>query len=224
MSRKKTLKNVNIIYYASFANNISSLVESNGGRKIFAETIGVKYETIRNWCNGTRFPEGYQLLSIRDKYGISIDALLTSSDPELIYTPKVSESQAEYGACAESLDKWPDDIKNACRQVKKILQSDHPVIKPALLSNLAAFQYSVDKEESQVRNKIENLISRVPYSVCQSIFFMPGKMIKINIHKLCKLHKFPVQASFAVYAHFSLAIARFSQGNRPRENPHCRTK
>lgn len=149
MSRKKTLKNVNIIYYASFANNISSLVESNGGRKIFAETIGVKYETIRNWCNGTRFPEGYQLLSIRDKYGISIDALLTSSDPELIYTPKVSESQAEYGACADSLDKWPDDIKNACRQVKKILQSDHPVIKPALLSNLAAFQYSVDKEESQ---------------------------------------------------------------------------
>jgi len=61
----------------------------------------------------------------------------------------ISETPSGYGSCADSLDNWPDEIKNACRQMKKILDSDHPVIRPALLSNLAAFEYSVDKEKSQ---------------------------------------------------------------------------
>ena len=54
----------------------------------------------------------------------------------------------------EFMAQWPEEIRNACRQLKDVFLSDHPVIKPALISNLAAFQYSVEKEKSQ-DNKIE---------------------------------------------------------------------
>lgn len=60
----------------------------------------------------------------------------------------------------EFMAQWPAEIRNACRQLKDILLSDHPVIKPALLSNLAAFQYSVAKEKSQDA-EIRNLSRRL---------------------------------------------------------------
>ena len=146
MSRKKTTITNNII----FVNNINIMVNKHGGKYTFAKSIGVSYDAVRQWCNGENLPDGKRLLAIRDKFGVSIDALLSGSDPGQTYKPQIAETTAEYGgSCVDSLDKWPEEVKNACRQMKKILESDHPVIKPALLSNLAAFQYSVDKEKSQ---------------------------------------------------------------------------
>jgi DNA-binding XRE family transcriptional regulator len=42
-----------------------------------------------------------------------------------------------------------DEIKKLCITLKDIIDSKHPVIVPALLSNLEAFKYSVDKERKQ---------------------------------------------------------------------------
>ena len=47
----------------------------------------------------------------------------------------------------EFMAKWPKEIQDACRKLKDILLSDDPVIKPALLSNLAAFQQSLEQKE-----------------------------------------------------------------------------
>jgi hypothetical protein len=47
----------------------------------------------------------------------------------------------------EFMAKWPEEIRDACRKLKKLLLSDDPVIKPALLSNLAAFQLSLEQKE-----------------------------------------------------------------------------
>jgi hypothetical protein len=49
----------------------------------------------------------------------------------------------------DCMNDWPNDIIEACRQLKDILLSDHPVIKPALISSLAAFQCSLEKEKEQ---------------------------------------------------------------------------
>jgi transcriptional regulator with XRE-family HTH domain len=45
------------------------------------------------------------------------------------------------------MSQWPEEIQNACRQLKEILLSDHRLIKPALLSNLAAFEGSINEEK-----------------------------------------------------------------------------
>lgn len=145
MSSKKTT----IIDNFLFANNINKIVDDTGGPYTFADAIGVSYEAVRQWCIGKNLPDGKRLLAIKEKFGVSIDLLLTGTDPSQIQTHTINELQAEYSACADSMDKWPEDVKNACRQIRDILLSDHPVIKPALLSNLAAFQSSVEKEKSQ---------------------------------------------------------------------------
>jgi hypothetical protein len=75
---------------------------------------------------------------------------------------KVEESRPQFGSEEDLMSHWPEEIKSACRQLKEILLSDHPVIKPALLSNLAAFQYSVEKEKSQ-DEEIKNLNRRLQH-------------------------------------------------------------
>jgi transcriptional regulator with XRE-family HTH domain len=143
MSRKKTNKSYNSL----FASNISKLASDNGGKYAFAEAIGVVYDSVRRWCNGDNLPDGKQLMLIHEKFGVSLDWLVIGIGPQKAAVAGIAEQEAGYGC--ESLDSWPEDIKNACRQLREILLSDHPVIKPALLSNLAAFQHSVSKEKSQ---------------------------------------------------------------------------
>ena len=136
-SRKKTTK----IAFNEFSININTLVGDNGGGKIVADELGVSYEAVRKWCKGINLPDGKMLLAIHEKFNVSIDWLLTGKESK---------------GCSEEefMAQWPEEIRNACRQLKDVFLSDHPVIKPALISNLAAFQYSVEKEKSQ-DNKIE---------------------------------------------------------------------
>ena len=44
---------------------------------------------------------------------------------------------------------WSDDDIRHCKQLKKILDSKHPVIVPAIISNLAAFEHSVTSEKER---------------------------------------------------------------------------
>lgn len=105
------------------------------------------------------------LLSLFVDYAIekgwSLDWLLKGNGPGGQHQT-VSEPAAHYCTEEEFMAQWPEEIKNACRQLKRILLSDHPVIKPALISNLAAFQYSIEKEKSQ-DDEIRKLSRRLKF-------------------------------------------------------------
>jgi len=60
----------------------------------------------------------------------------------------------------DDFNSWPEEIQFACRLLREIMLSNHPVIKPALQSNLAAYRYSLDKEVSQ-DEEIRNLSRRL---------------------------------------------------------------
>ncbi|MFA5100527.1 MAG: hypothetical protein WC547_06575 [Candidatus Omnitrophota bacterium] len=81
-------------------------------------------------------PGGAQLILIQEKFGVSIDWLLTGKVPG-----------AESHPCA--------GMEDHCVKMKKIITAEHPVITPAFLANLAAFEYSIEKEKEQ-DEKIEN--------------------------------------------------------------------
>lgn len=76
-------------------------------------------------------------------YGIQAAQALTVASPEPLY--KYMEHTAPYNA--DPCGEWSDEAILACEQVKRILDSNHPVIKPALLSNLAAFEYTIKQDE-----------------------------------------------------------------------------
>ena len=75
-------------------------------------------------------------------------ARVTGKPIEWYLYGKQPEDQVKAVTEEAFMAQWPEEIKNACRQLKEILLSDHPVIKPALLSNLAAFQHSVREEKA----------------------------------------------------------------------------
>lgn len=140
MSRKKT----EISFLTEFHKNINQLVIDNGGdKRAFAEKIGVAYDTVLAWCNGENLPNGKQLIGIHEKFHCSLDWLLTGKTPEV--------GDVKTGS---------KEIQNAYKQLIAIMESDHPVIKPALLSNLAAFEYSITQEQYQ-RKDIETLKTKV---------------------------------------------------------------
>lgn len=147
-----------------FTGRLKLAIKSTGLDKAgFAQKAKMGYTTLMNYLvpKGIgRVPEWDQLVKIAQASGKSIDWLLTGKDPVQLQAGIVSDPRAGYGACADSLDTLPEEIKNACRQVRDIFLSDHSVIKPALLSNLAAFQYSVEKEKSQ-DEEIEKLNRRL---------------------------------------------------------------
>ena len=137
MSRKISCVNENNL----FVKNINKLVDNNGGRTAFAGQIGVNYDTVRSWCLGKYLPGGDYLIIIREKFGVSIDWLLTGKENHIVSEPATGYNNTSFYDCV-----LPKEI---CEQVKEIIESNHPVIKPALISNLAALQYGIRKEKSQ---------------------------------------------------------------------------
>ncbi len=126
MSRKKADKSS----YPIFASTFSGLVERNGGRNAVAEDLGVTYDTVRRWCNGEGLPEGKLLMAIHEKYDVSIDYLLTGSDPAVLF-----------------MDAWPKEIREECVNLHEILASGDPVVVPAIKSNITAFLTSIRKTQ-----------------------------------------------------------------------------
>jgi transcriptional regulator with XRE-family HTH domain len=127
--------------------------------KDFAEKSKIGYTTLMNYLipKGLgRVPEWDQLVKISNGCGKSIDWMLTGQER----TPALCISEARSQYRADPMHGWPADLKTACHQLKNILLSNHPVIKPALLSNLAAFEYSIEKEKEQ-DEKIRKVNKRV---------------------------------------------------------------
>ncbi len=161
MSRKKLLITENNLFTA----NINTLVGIIGGKTAFASALKVSYDTVRSWCMGEFLPGGSQLLSIHKKFGVSIDWLLTGIDPSQMHSQNIKEASAIYSPSVDSLDGWPEEIKDACRQVRNILLSDHSMIKDALLSNLLAFQRLHSLEEKNKAKKITDIEEAVSSSI-----------------------------------------------------------
>lgn len=162
MSRKKTHKS----RFSVFAENILSVIDElcGGDKKEFAGKIMVHYDTVRRWCNGNNLPEGNDLLLIQNNYGISIDWLFTGKGNRYLETVHmaVNETPGEYAFMSD----WKEDTKNACRDVKEILESDDEVSAFALRSNIAAFRDSVrrkgditsqKKEISALKRRLQHL-------------------------------------------------------------------
>ena len=118
----------------------------------------MSYDAVRQWCIGENLPDGARLLAIRDKFGISIDWLLTDQGPMQAAIPAVCEQTEPYGAsphrCAFCGD-MTDEIKDLCRRLKTIIESGHKTAVPALISNLAAFEDSVKQSEEIEKQKQE---------------------------------------------------------------------
>lgn len=88
---------------------------------------------------------------IRNKFGVSIDWLLTGSDPTPVMSYEIRETGSPYVSSPPCpyCSGMTDEMKRLCNTLKDIIDSKHPVIVPALLSNLEAFKHSVDKERKQ---------------------------------------------------------------------------
>lgn len=154
MSSKKTNKQL----FFLFSQNILDIIKEKCGddKYEFAKKIEVHYDTVRRWSNGANLPDGGDLLKIKEKFGVSIDWLLTGAAKANVAEKTVEESSVPYRADSPRAQ----ELKRACQQVKNIILSNHPVIKPALLSNLAAFEYSIEKEMKQ-DEKIKKINKRV---------------------------------------------------------------
>lgn len=132
MSRKKANKSD----YSSFAKNINTLCVDNGGKYAFADALGVVYDSVRRWCNGENIPDGDTLLAIHEKFNVSIDWLLTGKESV--------ETSAEQFMCG-----WKPEVREACRTVRKILESSDRVTSEALLMNINAFEMSIEKDKTR---------------------------------------------------------------------------
>lgn len=128
---KKTEKSL----YPIFARNFSAFVEENDGRYVFADMIEVTYDSVRRWCNGEGLPTGTQLLKISEIYKVSIDWLLTG----------------KYSSGA--MQDWHPEIQEACRAVKKILESKDKTTALALKTNISAFEQSLTRHDDNEKLK-----------------------------------------------------------------------
>lgn len=135
MSRKKTV----ITEYQVFAANMRKLVKlyANDNKEYFGELVGCKYDTVLSWCKGEYLPGGAQLISIHKNCGnVSIDWLLTGQDTG-----------------EKMMAEWSVETQDACRAVKRIIESPDTKTAKALLSNLEAFSLSLDRYESEINHE-----------------------------------------------------------------------
>lgn len=121
MSRKKASEHL----YADFGGRLSSLLTK---KKPFAAKIGVTYEAVRSWCNGTYLPNTVQLLEIAKELDISIDWLLTGKAPT-----------GNSPHCPVDCD---EKLRELCEKVKNVVKSKTPYSK-ALTENIHAFDTAV---------------------------------------------------------------------------------
>jgi len=140
MSRKITPK----VEYLQFASKINMLIDERegGSKEEFARKIGCSYETVRRWCLGNNLPDGAQMLELHRIYNVSLDRLLTDEKN------KTGE-----------MESWAVETQEACRTVKRIIESPDKKTAKALLSNLEAFSLSLDRFEDKQEqdNKISEL-------------------------------------------------------------------
>ncbi|MBN1545733.1 MAG: helix-turn-helix transcriptional regulator [Syntrophaceae bacterium] len=128
-----------------FTQRLKKAIKNSGLKnREFAEKAGIGYTTLMNYLvpKGLgRVPEWDQLVKISNALGESIDWLIKGIQPDTI--PQAVE---------ESVTQWSDEVQTACRQVKGILLSNHPIVKPMLLLNLAAYHHYVQTDKPHRKN------------------------------------------------------------------------
>lgn len=129
--------------YFIFTNNINKLIAKNGSKKDFAQSLGVTYDTVRRWGLGEFLPGGAELIKIAEKYDVSIDWLLTGKVPPL----------------ATDIENWAPETQEACRTVKRVIESGDKTTALALQMNLHAFSQSIDRYDDNriLKKDIEQL-------------------------------------------------------------------
>jgi len=131
-----------------FVININRLVDVEGGRQCFADAIGVTYEAVRQWCIGKKIPDGQRLITIQERFNVSIDWLLTGDGGE------IQRGFLHHGNAHESVrdnsEKHHTDatatnpeIVIACQAVRRIFEFGDRIIIDALKSNIIAFDESI---------------------------------------------------------------------------------
>jgi transcriptional regulator with XRE-family HTH domain len=106
----------------------------------WAKSVGVSINTVSNIHGKSA------RINPSIEYVVAI-ARFTRKPIEWYLYGEKSENESKSMSEEEFMAKWPKEIQDACRKLKDILLSDDPVIKPALLSNLAAFQQSLEQKE-----------------------------------------------------------------------------
>lgn len=78
----------------------------NYSQETFAEEIGASLKTLRDYETGERFPSMVLLVKIREKYGISIDAMIDNepAEPERKRAPR---NEIHHGVERKRHDKLP---------------------------------------------------------------------------------------------------------------------
>jgi hypothetical protein len=136
-----------------FMINIKYLTDTycQGIEREFNDRIGQR-DALTRWKKPHINPNFDAISKICEEFDCSFDWLLTGKESKYANLCPVQETVPAFQA-----DPMKDvELKRACQQVKNIILSDHPVIKPALLSNLAAFEYSIEKENDLFK-RIEEL-------------------------------------------------------------------
>jgi hypothetical protein len=127
--------------------------------KKWAELVGSSIATISNihGKKGKVKPSIEYIVAVSRATGKPVEWYLYGEEKN---GQRVKEAPCEYNPDRDPMHEWPPEVKKACHQLKNILLSNHPVIKPALLSNLAAFEHSIEKEKEQ-DEKIKKVSKRV---------------------------------------------------------------
>jgi transcriptional regulator with XRE-family HTH domain len=116
----------------------------------WSELTGVSKNTISNIHGkaGKHNPSLQYIIAVARVTGKPVEWYLYGDKA----APRIHEQTGTYGRqehpCHFCGD-MPDNIKALCKSMKEIVESNHPVIVPALMSNLEAFKYSVKKEQKQ---------------------------------------------------------------------------
>jgi len=100
-----------------------------------ARALSVSPQTVNNWRNRGTIPWD-NLYSFATKNALSLDWLIDGAKPSTKDHP-----------CA--------GLEEHCPKFKNIMFSGHRVIKPAFMANLEAFHYSIEKEKSEEKDRLE---------------------------------------------------------------------
>lgn len=148
MSSKK------FIIWNLFSKRLKDLIKSRLkiSQKTFSDIVGVSENYLSMVLNEKSGPSADMIAGIYLHYNDYLEWLLTGDETRTALL-KATEAMPRYGDAGdhrcEFCGDMPDEIKKLCKTLKEIVDSKHPVIVPALLSNLEAFKYSVDKERKQ---------------------------------------------------------------------------
>ena len=136
-----------------FTERLKQAIKNTGMKnKIFAQKAKIGYTTLMNYLvpKGIgRVPEWDQLVKISIASGYSIDWFLTGKN----ITPE-----------AAFMCGWTPEIQEACRTVKRILESGDKKTADALRQNIEAFETSVKRLDENEKLREEKRIKTLNQS------------------------------------------------------------